>query len=327
MFHTKTFETINGKSLDRNLLGSLSVPTYIDFNECTSYEIINRYQDGSVLISDRVNNAFHFITSSGESIREELLSYSRKAYKETVDSLVKNLGEGHVLGKGKFSTVIDISTSDVNLAMKVTSGSSFLSKEHQELKTREKGFEHRMSLVDHLKVRQVIEEANLPFIRQPKLYGFSLFLGAKRDEIVEVIYMEELYAQCFEDVYAALAEEPFDGLDVENKCILELYFNGDSIAFGTCLQRSYSLALHDLEQLGEGKINGRVGDISRHDPGGERNILVAGYDSKFQRFNFILIDVTEFEEKKVKLKQELNKRSIFQSLALVFNRLKSYFLD
>ena len=122
----------------------------------------------------------------------------------------------------------------------------------------------------------------------------------------------EVYPRCFAGLQEEVGGEVQvgKGLSAEHKRILDDEFQGQTDRFLMRLIGSYMSMLEDLREASEGKLRGRVGDIhlgdlngKGGDPGGNKNVLIEGYDPKSRRFSFVLLDVTEYEDTPQKIEK------------------------
>lgn len=260
------------------------------------------YQDGSVLVVDPANDAFHFLTAEGRAKGSEFRGKAKELTdKATNLQALKQLGEG----KGGFSKVYELVTDSGPVAVKATDGAMFFFKEMMEEATSKatgqtplevmsgrmggRKIVQRMSLKDTMQLFRKLDTAG---IRKPEFYGFSVKRNATSNDIQEFQFMEKIDRPTIESIIEAatdanvlnggmVTESNFSYAGFVNE-IAEKYYGGDQLAFMRALVTSFTEFVADTK-----RVIPNIADLEMD------NIFLAGYDEEDQKPEFLLIDPIE----------------------------------
>lgn len=260
------------------------------------------YQDGSVLVVDPTNNAFHFLTAEGRAKGSEFRGKAKELTdKATNLQALKQLGEG----KGGFSKVYELATDSGPVAVKATDGAMFFFKEMMEEATSKatgqtplevmsgrmggRKIVQRMSLKDTM---QLFRKLGAAGVRKPEFYGLSVKRNTTSNDIQEFQFMEKIDRPTIESIIeaatdanvlngGAVTESNFSYAGFVNE-IAEKYYGGDQLAFMRVLVRSFAEFVADTK-----RAIPNIADLAMD------NIFLAGYDEEGQKPEFLLIDPIE----------------------------------
>ncbi len=272
------------------------------------------YQDDSILIHDTSKSRYYFISGSAIEFKQLLIRKSDEVLGQTIPSAIER-GNLTLLGEGSFSSVFT-NCENVNehlLAMKMSTLSDFNNREAQEARSEESTRRdvashttvkiHKMSLVDFLRVRNVLANLEEVEVKQPDFFGFCLSEDVDSNEVCEVQFMEAIDCSSLEEIAKAVHSLNFDGISEDIKQLVTGKFLGSQDVFLLRLIMEYNSYYSSVQEAVRGKLNGQVGDIeyksetmTKNRKGGDASNVLVRYDAVNKSFEFILIDVTELEE-------------------------------